>query len=333
MKRIIIMFGLAVLVLASCSKDKVNDIRKGSPIDFRAAVGTKATEFTTEDLQSFVATAIDGNNDLYFDGLTFTKTGSTFVSYPEYYWPSYGTLTFYAYSHHEFLKDISITSQSQSFSFDVESQVENQIDIVAVKAEGSNTSEGMALEFKHCLSQIQINAKNTNEGYVYTVSGAKIVNVYDKGVFDFDFSKVWTVKDDASLATYASTIVPIVLTEESQSLMGDAGNAMVIPQQLTAWDEDGPANAEEQIGSYLAISVNVKTSEGFKIYPKDADEYGWVAVGIDTQWLPGYRYVYTLDLSNGAGLDEDTAEPVLGDALRFDVNVRSWNGNGQWVLM
>ena len=317
--------GIALIASASCTQDKVMETRQGKPIDFRAAIETKGVELTTAGLTSFRATAIDSNNDLYFQDLDFTKNGDIFTSTPEYYWPASGELTFYAYSPADKAENVSITPDAQTLDFTPEAAIADQIDLVAIKTTGSNTAEGMELEFQHSLTQIQIDAKNTNTGYTYSVTGVKFVNIASAGTFNFE---EWDVTN-AALTTYSSTYndTPIVLDTDAESIMGPEGNAILIPQQLTAWDKNGPASAEGQTGSYLAVRINVKTSSGVQIYPKEG-EYDWVAVSLNTKWLPGYKYIYILDFTTGAGTDEDTNESILGKDIKFDLNyVWGWSNS------
>ncbi|MBR5499460.1 MAG: fimbrillin family protein, partial [Bacteroidales bacterium] len=105
----------------------------------------------------------------------------------------------------------------------------------------------------------------------------------------------------------------------STNIMGTGGNAMLIPQNL------------ENSEAYIAVCVQIKTKDGALVYPRPTTdnlisaEYEWVYVPIDTEWESGYRYVYTLDFTNGAGIDEDGV-PVLGGDISFTVEkVKSWN--------
>lgn len=323
MKQIIIMMGILSLVSISCTHDEIKEVRNGKAIDFRAAVETKGEELTTDKLESFTATAIDSNNDIYFQDLEFNiNDENLFVSDPVYYWPASGSLTIYAYSPAEKAENVSINADTQTLEFTPVSSIKDQIDLVAIKTTGNNTAEGMALEFQHSLSQIQINAKNTNIGYRYSIKGVKIVNIASAGTFNFSS---WDITD-AELTTYQTTYdSPIVLDEDSESIMGPEGNAMLVPQTLTKWDDtQGPAAADSQTGSYLGVLINVTTSSDVQIYPETEGEYGWVSVAIGTQWLPGKKYIYILDFSTGAGTDEDTNETVLGEAIKFDVTTAGY---------
>lgn len=131
----------------------------------------------------------------------------------------------------------------------------------------TNESTGVALLFKHQLSQVEIKAKNGNEGYVYKVTGVRIGQPVSKGTFDFGTSG-WTLTQDKTnyLAEYDQAIT---LGADAQGLMGDGGNAMLLPQQLVAWtpDTDMP-NANK--GAYLAVKVNITTKDGARVYPAES---------------------------------------------------------------
>ena len=58
-------------------------------------------------------------------------------------------------------------------------------------------------------------------------------------------------------------------------------------------------------------------------------DYAWLAVPIDTKWEAGYKYVYTLDFTNGAGYSDpldgpETGGTVLGGAIKFTMEVNPW---------
>ena len=62
MKKQLFLMAVVALAMASCSKDDSTGINKGSAIDFRVALGTRAAETTTSNLTTIFVTAIDKNN-------------------------------------------------------------------------------------------------------------------------------------------------------------------------------------------------------------------------------------------------------------------------------
>lgn len=65
--------------------------------------------------------------------------------------------------------------------------------------------------------------------------------------------------------------------------------------------------------------------------PSDATirHYGWAAVPVDASWLPGKRYVYTLDYTSGIGIqdpvDPDPGIPIIvKSSIDWGVTVDDW---------
>lgn len=348
MKTQLFLIAGAVLALASCSKDETTGINHGNAIDFRAAMQTRASETTTANITNFFVTALDKANANYFTDAEFTKQNSTFISDPVYYWPSDGSeLSFFAYSpsKDELGGTLTIDKDSKTLAdFAPAAAIADQKDFIAATATGSKADEGSGvhLAFGHKLAQIEIKAKNTNEGYVYKVQGVRIGKPVSKATFDFGTS-AWAPGSDKSNyeATYAGS--EKTLTATAASLMAAANdNAMLIPQQLTKWDSEND-KTNTAAGAYLAVKVQITTAAGARVYPAAAvGDYDWIAIPVDTKWEAGSKYVYTLDFSNGAGfVDPEKPEPVdptdpfkpgdpiLGSPIKFTVDVTPWTNADQ----
>lgn len=329
------LFFLAAAAMTACSQDETTDVvGKGQQIDFRTAMGTRATETTTSTLQKITVTAIDAENENYFTDVEFSKKGSYFTSETPYYWPVDGsTLNFYAYSPAatDLGATVTITNASKKLTNYVPAtDVSEQQDFITATASGSKSNEatGVALTFKHQLSQIEIKAKNTDDTHVYKVQGVRIAQPVSKATFDFGTS-TWELGSDK--ATYEVTYKGSEKTLGSSAvsiMKTDGDNAMLIPQQLVAWDSDSDKSNTNK-GAYLSVLINITEDDGDPVYPTEAGQYGWAAVPIDTNWEAGKRYVYTLDFSNGAGkVDPDVPEgggdDILGSPIKFSVEVDTW---------
>ena len=73
-------------------------------------------------------------------------------------------------------------------NFSPAATIASQKDFITASATGSkaNESTGVALTFAHRLAQIEIKAKNANQGYVYKVQGVRIGQpVSQATTFDF----------------------------------------------------------------------------------------------------------------------------------------------------
>ena len=58
-------------------------------------------------------------------------------------------------------------------------------------------------------------------------------------------------------------------------------------------------------------------------------EFGWAAVPVGVNWERGKKYVYTLDFSNGVGIqdpeDPKPGTPIIGGGIKFSVSVEGWD--------
>jgi hypothetical protein len=333
MKNFFYLMGIAVAAVTSCAKDTLTENKPSRAIDFRVAAETRATETTTANLESFYVTAIDKTSSCYFKDVAYIRSGSYFLSSPSYFWPGDGSeLKFAAYapSATELGVTPDLTEGKQKLTgFSPASDISDQKDFVACIATGSETDagNGVALTFEHHLSQIEVKAKNANPGYVYTIAGVKIANVISEG--DFDFAALeqtganpWAL-NESSKSTYSVVYNDVrVLDNYGKCLMKTEGdNAMLLPQQLVAWN---PSNSNST-GAYISVYANICTAAGSKVFPTTSEEYGWLAIPVNTKWEAGNRYVYTLDFTNGAGYPENGGSSILGDPIKFTVNITPWN--------
>ena len=335
MKKSIILMGIAAMAFASCAKDTIKETNNGRAIDFRVATQTRATETTTANLTTFYVTAINESGSNYFTNVAFTKVDSYFTSSPLYYWPGEETLQFYAYAP-------SATTLGATVTIDKEKQViegyapatkiADQKDLVTTTATGSkeNEAEGVALKFNHQLSQLEVKARNANDAYTYKIKGVRFAQPVAQGDLNLATGE-WTLTT-SNKAVYDVTYDNVVeLNTYAQNLMETEGdNAMLLPQQLVAWDaENDKTNVNK--GAYISVYAQITTTaEGSRVYPKaEGMEYAWLAVPVDTKWEAGYKYVYTLDFTEGAGYPDPiggdgTQSSVLGGPIKFTMDVNPW---------
>lgn len=354
MTKKIFLLAMAAMAMASCSQDETIDINQGKGIGFRTSADkiTRGAEINNANIEDIYVTALDERGANLFAHQLFHKEDGIFSSNPLYYWPSDGSdLKFHAYAPEatEIGGDMSFSLNEGNTltGFTPNSDVTNQVDLIYATQTGNNEDEesGVLLTFDHMLSQVSIKAKNDNSGYIYKVKGVKIAKPVSKGNLDFDKvatdkGNAWTWEADKAVYTVEYE-TERTLDGTAQTLMeADKNHAMLIPQQLTAWDGDNdPTN--DNGNAYLAVLVNITTKAGAQVYPYTVGEYGWAAVGISTKWEMGQHYVYTLDFSAGAGkVDPETPDPtdpddpfkpgddILGGAIKFTVTVNPWLPEG-----
>lgn len=363
-------FFLAAVVLAamsSCSKDEVVEVNNGNAIAFRASLDraiSRGSETDLNNLQAFKVTAI-GNDKNYFTNLVVNSSdgGRTWQTASTYYWPSFG-LAFFAYAPQDLGSGVvSIDNSAKKITgFSPSQTVAEQKDLVIAYNKGDrmkNEKPGVALNFKHALSQIEVKAKCMNQNIKVEVLGVKVMNVAGTADFIFPEDKPtdssyelsqgqWTnAKETQGYLIKGTT--PVTLTSTAQSIMMDAGNFMLIPQTLTKWDGTAVAT-----GAYLSVLCRISSIDGGNevlLYPLATSgddkngKYGLSAVAIDTNWLPGKKYTYTLTFcgnDSGAGRidpNPNSSDPmidptpvtggtggdlILGAPIKFTVTVDNW---------
>lgn len=347
MKKNLFLF-VAAATCVACSMDETTEVDQGLPIDFRTAVGTRATPIETGTLNAFKVWAFFGDGTSYFDNETFTKNtdeGNCFTSKTEHYWPTEGELTFYAYAPIDLDNSTpTITQMTKTISYKPASEIENQDDFITDVNTGSKADQetGVEMTFKHRLSQIEVKAYYTGTKYTITVFGAQIANVYESGTYTF----AEDVSGDGSWATSGNKVIyeaecakaeltPTESSSDATSITEEKGNWMLIPQTgLSEWITTDATNSSE--GTYLAVKIQIKENDGDAIiYPKletsTGEESEWAAVPIEINWEQNKKYIYTLHFTDtSAGVippGPSGGEEILGDPIKFAVTttVEEWS--------
>ncbi len=350
MKKSLLILPLAALALASCSDGEPLSTRPAvdAPISFRTSMGnlSRASEITNANLASIYVTSFIGDETTpYFHDLEYAKGADAFFTSTgkQYVWPGdTTTLHFksYAPSLDEIGADIEMDGTDMTLvSYTPSEDIAEQVDFITAEGSGTkavNETAGVPLTFKHRLAQVEIRAKSDDSTYVYKITGMRIGRPQTTGSFSFTTNE-WTLDDWHETTVYESSCDTVTLASTPASVMGESGNAMLIPQTLTPWSPTGdPDNVARE--AYLSVNLNISTSEGVQIYPFSSDKmkdasgnprkYAWASIPLSGTWEQGKKYIYILDFTNGAGnVDPDDptpGDPVLGGPIKFTVNVEDW---------
>lgn len=343
-KKLLLIGGIAAMLFSSCDQDITNVINlpggeaSNTPttqkeITFTASMdgmNTRAVETTIANLDSFRVTSMVGSyvNPPAMQNVKYTSSdnGNTWTTKEgTYYWQLNVNNNFFAYSP-DVLGNASAIKLNQMYpqilDFSPNKKAATQQDLVyaatTVYRRGGDKDASVNLEFKHALAEISIKAKNSNADYTVQVTGVQLGNIESKGTFQFPalwFTPVvaakWILPETSQKTSYETTWSnPVTLTSEASSL--DAANVpfMLIPQQLTA-------NNDNLVkGSYIAVKIKV-IKDNQTIYE------GHSFVGIDTTWEMSKHYVYTLDFSNGLGKNHLT-EDIAVKEVTASVSVEDW---------
>lgn len=365
MKRKLLLNAMAACALfTACSSDELlhSELESESNVITMAPVlgmmtrSTEGHDLTTASLKSFSVTALHGE-DTYFEDVRFQGKGGIWSSSNSYYWPKEGELTFHAFSPDG--EDNGITRTSHS-TFKVEQQTlaVDQPDFIVAKTTGSRetTRTGVPLNFRHAMSRISLEVKNSNTGLRMTVSDWKVGNLYNEGIFTLAEDDTDTEQQLLALSDWDMTGAGSVQSTSTEIISGSitpasipAGSGVTVidglkdfialPQQLLDATQyvSGTAGAEFE-GSYIAVEMSIlNDADGAVIIDRQ-----WCYWPISTLWEPGRKYTYTVDLGTGGyygheGEDpfdsksDGSLDPVLdGLKVRFvNVRVDDWDDAGK----
>ena len=256
------------------------------------------------------------------------KNGSKWVieSGKEYYWSSKSmTATFQAWAPVNF---------NPANTYTIKNALADQEDVICAYNAGaaSDFAAGVPLNFQHALSQVVIKALNKDAGKVQVeVAGVKLNNLVNSGTLTlpstpttsgvftwpadtwslFSFTDIYKDGGTSALANNVEAKA-ITLTSAAKQLTNEP--FILMPQTTAKAD----LTQQNVTGAYFSVLVRVTKIEGnVQIYPTvndgtDAQYFAYVAIPVDIDWKPGYKYTYTLNFSEkGIG----KVDPIFaGDA-------------------
>lgn len=377
MKKFFFFAAIAAIGLASCSNDETiasQATSESNAIGFRPvttnmtraanAAGVKSA-FEEGDIINVYA---NYKSAKYFQDDFTMQSGSTgFTSTSPHYWPNDVTtnnVTFTA---------IWGTTQTAGTAgnftgYAPDAAAGSQKDILVAKHTSTTKENPVLLNFRHALSQITVQAKNTNPNLKVTITGVRIGYIKTASTsFTYSGSATdtreegsannaanvaqsdWTLVDFAASLesghTYAddykyaqdmtssSTIltstqdvtsinsfVPWILLPQNMKAYADA-DSDGIPDYANAKDGGVATDAPDLGGSYIALEMQI---ENYDVATTAATGVvvgkQWCYWPITTNWTPGYKYNYIIDVAGGGYMPTDTdndgeLDPVLGSAV------------------
>ena len=357
MKKHLVLGALAVLSLAACTKSEVVELNKGNEISLTAVTGknlTKAADgYCNKAMPADFAVWAATDGKKYFEAQTYTRDGSTntYKSTNARYWPT-TDVDFFAAKNYGGSATLTATDPTSLAVADytVPTTVADQKDFIYAVKKGAKKADGAAvLNFRHALSQIEFQAKNSNSGIYVEVTGVAVKQVYSKGNFSVNVATTnnfvdhtlgaadednrsgrctWAGQD--AKADYAISFAAVPLESTATSLgVTDPGdqeyddNTMyLIPQAVPdLWVVPTPPTTPTPVPAtgkaYFEITAKIWNVAGATV-DKGNDVVlhdGKIAVPItaSTTWQDGLRYVYTFNFTTygNGGVDPGTGKPVL----------------------
>ena len=366
---IIAAVGGSLLGFTSCSNDEIiaenNSINDANVISFRTLVDgtTRSTvgpmaggaNFAENDvINVYAGFTPSGESETKYFQADFTKqsTGG-FTSENKYYWPAFASgdkMTFTA---------IYGATQGTTVGFvddySPNAAAASQMDVMVAKKEVTAKESPVVLNFRHALSQIVVNVKNTNAALYFDITGVRIGYVSTQG--DFTYSgdvtttqeatadasagnlttgvtlvdaNSWTLAGvtDANTNKYDQASTGTITSTQSATALTSFNSWLLIPQTqiaATAYTAatSGTASSVPTLnGSYIALELEIYNYNG-TIRSSKLVTKQWCYWPCAFTWNPGYKYTYTVDLAGGGyqpintKSDDTTLDPVLGDVIVF----------------
>ena len=350
MKKKLFFLAVAGLALASCSNDETVAVNESDAISFRPLM----SGVTRVDAKSAFANGdvIDVwavyNSAKYFqDDYTYNST-TGFTSTKPHYWPSdvsTNNVTFNAV-YGSTTNDGTRTKQSAAgtVAHAPHTTAANQTDMLFAQHTSSTKEATVTLNFRHALSQIVVQAKNTNPNLKVSITGVRIGYIDQSGTFTYSGS----VTNTPQTATDGSITGGVTLIAQGNwsntaatganankydqtgltatELVGNASdvahaitgfsNWMLLPQDMKphtvestktvyTTQENGSATGDPKLtGSYLALYMKVENYYNSAVNGEIV-AYQWCYWPITTNWNPGYKYTYTVDTASGGYQPQD----------------------------
>lgn len=363
--RKIFIAALAAVAMVSCAKDEAVEINKGEAIGFAATTGrvTRAAtidsynEFNQFRVWGFHKANANADETALMTNILVEKNqdGKGEWRYGDYYfWPSVGTCDFYGIyptTAEVATSPITVNMANKTVSYDIFTG--NMMDwnptdwVYAVNVDEARQTTKVPMNFRHAMSQIVFQVKNTNSRLKVTIPEGTIdlMCASQKGVYTLPSEDTaieanyadrvkgsWDVADlsEGNGCYVWAKIKGAVLDGEDACLVADFmaedGAMITVPQTVAAYDYREDGDNEKQL-AYFRMKVLIE-QEDTEIWPgyngtssNEEVEKGkayWVAIPISATWDEGKKYTYTFIFGDGAGIvppgtpgpDDEDPNPV-----------------------
>lgn len=284
---------LGAVLASACVKSTI-DLQDRS-IAF-APVASKATKAiiqgtTYPTSESFKVNAYLDGTDAYFQNQTASYSSSLHLWETEtsQYWPLDGSLTFYAYSPAT-ASGISISADGVSATdYTIQTSAQMTTDLCYASATVGDCSahpESVPLQFSHALSQVVFRVKaaayysNAQRTVTLSMTSLSLSGIYSVG----DFADgAWENQGSEHSYTLSNSSTTLTYNQSNEPETTLVCSYLFLPQEF---------------GSNAALNVGytvVQTVSGSN-YTLENSPVTIPLSGNITQWEPGKKYIYTLNI-------------------------------------
>lgn len=340
MKRTLLFAAVAAILMTSCANDIDIAVSDANLISFRVITdkNTRASEMTTTDLRNFKMYAYwdaagastigtgTGFSPNFMYGVTVSRPDAvTAYTYsPEKYWPSEGSVHFFAYSPAASTCVTAFTPANDGtkgqpvIAYTVAATAAAQEDLLYAATENKKKAatpptSAVNMQFKHALSQVIFAAKSGKESITFDIEKIELKNIANSNTLNLR-SGAWgnTPTGSASYeyplhATNKNNIgntAFVTLTDAT------AGALMVLPQTLVG------ANPASN-GPCVSVTYGAKDLSGAQII----DAGTVVTMPLSITFDKGNRYTFNLTMNGKSG--DDGGDDEL-DPITFTADVEAW---------
>lgn len=350
-KQSFLLMAAAAMLTVSCSNDLVQSELNRNLITVRATLNkmSKGVLVTSSNLGQFSIYASHCDTAIIPQCTANVNSEGITSGYGQHYWPQdagANQVKFYAWGPTDSKNGGQIVATNNTtFTVTPNDAMDAQVDFVYASTQKDliTGKNGVNLMFRHAMSQVVVKVRNTQAQYKFNVRGWKIVYLDKSATFAFGGSSTdngtldrnyWSANTDAAVANkYEKTLSNTQLITVADTIVLES-NALVIPQVVekattyTAATVGAPFN-----GAYIAVLMNIEDVNGSVIKAEQ-----WCCWPVKFDWEPGYKYIYSVDLSTG-GYEEtnpsnntDDPAPVM-NWITINPVLDSWIDVEEPVLM
>ena len=252
MKKTLLPVIAMAMLLSSCSKNEMVDATAATstPIGFSSYMGTTTkgvatdnTNFNAFKVNAYHTTAeiaAVGAKTQYITAGDVTGTSGTSGAWTsaDYFWPTQGKLSFYAYAPATDVVTYKAATETTmpSITYTTLADAASQADVVVAATLNqtyANADAAVAMAFTHALTRVNFSATGTDNAYTYNVTSLKVGKVLSTGTYTFGTTPAWVASVPEMECSYMTT--PVDVTATTTSLNDDkAASLMLIPQNASA---------------------------------------------------------------------------------------------------
>lgn len=296
-------FYLSIVLMAlsgifiSCKDDieGQDTVRSQVPISFVLEDYSATRGSSLSTISEFTVYAYDSDGKVFINGAQFYADGKS-KNGKNYYWPTSGSLTFYAFTPTE---NANLSVNDNVLSYTVPTDNSAQIDLMTAKAENQTkaTNGGVVkLSFAHVLSKVSFKGYTSISGQTAEIESITLHNVNSVMATGLDGTTATAPTPqyvNYSLGMSNTKAVTSADANKADNLTADDGAMLLVPQTLTPWSGNTTTAAADAANqSYLEVSCKIRM--GSHYFVGSSTGFGKSYIPMSSTFEGGKSYVFNL---------------------------------------